>query len=394
MFTVASDYAELIELLVGAIVVSTYFGGRKHSCPNEISESLTIILTKLWKRFSGHVPDPDSIRKRLEEEGDWDERSKNRINDAMLVMILYGAFSLFYCGNCYRLCSGKALYSITPYGIIIDSIFIFVYYIFLGFRYGRKYILIDKIARLLKILFSIILLILSLSYYKDFYINDEQAHFLATGLILFVTCTLSVLVLLFFTIRNKAISRKTTKLIVKLSCIIDALDIIEQNADSSVVDKNKLILKKADNKESDTYGEIKVILKKNEYNKLDTFRGEYLIILGFNLAINSIQYVMEISDRSHVHVYAPSDEDEKDIELIKINCDKDNKASYVIRFYEYLLHIVLKKQIMYNKAVRKAKKIPNNSQLKIEKNKVFDRYLRKVLNQTSRYGIPVNKRTE
>lgn len=393
MFTVASDYAELIELLVGAIVVSTYFGGRKHSCPKEISESLKIILSELWKRFSGHVPDPDSIRKRLEEEGDWDERSKNRINDAMLVMILYGAFSLFYCGNCYRLCSGKALYSITPYGIIIDSIFIFVYYIFLGFRYGRKYVLIDRIARLLKILFSIILLLLSLSYYKDFYIDDEQAHSLATGLILVVTCTLSVLVLLFFTIRNKAITRKTSKLIVKLSCIIDSLDIIEKNADFSVVDKNKLVLKKTDNKEMDTYGRIKEKLKKAEYKKSDIYRGEYLIKLSFKLAINSIQYVMDISDKRNVHVYTLNENDEKGIESMIINRNII-KASYVIRFYEFLLHIVLKKQIMYNKALRKARKIPNNSQLKIEKNKVFDRYLRKVLNQTSRYGIPVNKRTE
>lgn len=393
MFTVASDYAELIELLVGAIVVSTYFGGRKHSCPKEISESLKIILSELWKRFSGHVPDPDSIRKRLEEEGDWDERSRNRINDAMLVMILYGAFSLFYCGNCYRLCSGKALYSITPYGIIIDSIFIFVYYIFLGFRYGRKYVLIDRIARLLKILFSIILLLLSLSYYKDFYIDDEQAHSLATGLILVVTCTLSVLVLLFFTIRNKAITRKTSKLIVKLSCIIDALDIIEKNADFSVVDKNKLVLKKTDNKEMDTYGRIKEKLKKAEYKKSDIYRGEYLIKLSFKLAINSIQYVMDISDKRNVHVYTLNENDEKGIESMIINRNII-KASYVIRFYEFLLHIVLKKQIMYNKALRKARKIPNNSQLKIEKNKVFDRYLRKVLNQTSRYGIPVNKRTE
>lgn len=393
MFTVASDYAELIELLVGAIVVSTYFGGRKHSCPKEISESLKIILSELWKRFSGHVPDPDSIRKRLEEEGDWDERSRNRINDAMLVMILYGAFSLFYCGNCYRLCSGKALYSITPYGIIIDSIFIFVYYIFLGFRYGRKYVLIDRIARLLKILFSIILLLLSLSYYKDFYIDDEQAHSLATGLILVVTCTLSVLVLLFFTIRNKAITRKTSKLVVKLSCIIDALDIIEKNADFSVVDKNKLVLKKTDNKEMDTYGRIKEKLKKAEYKKSDIYRGEYLIKLSFKLAINSIQYVMDISDKRNVHVYTLNENDEKGIESMIINRNII-KASYVIRFYEFLLHIVLKKQIMYNKALRKARKIPNNSQLKIEKNKVFDRYLRKVLNQTSRYGIPVNKRTE
>lgn len=390
MFTVASDYGELIELLIGAIVVSTYFGGKKHSCPNEISHSLKSISSELWERFSGHVPNPDSIRKHLEEDGDWDERSKNRINDAMLVMILYGAFSLFYCGNCYRLCSGEVAHSLTPCGIIIDSITIFVYYIFLGLRYGRRYNLIDKTLRVLKILFTIILFALSLTYYKDSNINNAQAHSIATCLILFVTCTLSVLVLLFFTVRNKAITKKTSKLLVKLSCIIDALVIIEQNADCSVVDKDMKILEKAYNQkqEQDTYNKIKDSLEKTGYKKANVCREECLIKLGFKLTINSIQYVTEIKDNSNVNCYLPSDLDEKNIKSI---LDNNHNKSYIIRFYHYLIHIILKKQIMYNKAVKKAKKIPNNSQLKIEKNKVFDNYLKNILNRINRYGIPIKK---
>ena len=42
MFAVASDYSTLIELLVGAIIVSTYFGGKKVPYPDDIGCSTII----------------------------------------------------------------------------------------------------------------------------------------------------------------------------------------------------------------------------------------------------------------------------------------------------------------------------------------------------------------
>lgn len=365
MFVIASDYSTLIELLIGAIVVSTFFSGKKIPYPNDTRIS---ILKRTWSElkanYSGHI-DEKKYDKKF-SKGDWDDRTQRRIKDTMLVMILYGAFSLFYCGNCNRTCCGSITYTITPYGIILDSILIAVYYVFQVARYILKYSSIDKWLRNIKMALSIVLFCLSVSYFKNYHVQDKDIHEIATITIL-CTCILPMLVLLLYSFRFHRILKKISKYVDKLSCVIIPLKVIEENPDFFVVDKINRILDE-------------VSKETNKNKKL------YLMEYCIDLAKDGIQYVSDIENNDY-KIHHPED---SEIKSLLYNGNSWCEKRYIKKIQKYLSKPDNNDGI--NKA--KEKKANNLVQLRRDKNSVFDFKIDMFADNITKYGIQLLKSSD
>lgn len=368
MFLVPSDYNTLIEFLVGAVVVSTYFAGKKVPYPKQISLSITNIWKILRNRYSGHIPSPDNKIYKQFDEGDWDHRTQQRIKDSMIVMIVYGAFSLFYCGNCTRLCCGNISYSITPVGIIADSVLILIYYIFQWVRYGLSYESYDRNLCYLKMALSIILFILSISCLKGFLVEKQSLHSIATITIL-CTCILPILVLLLYTLKYRyVINKRINKYIDELSCLVIALDVIEGIPDASVSDKIKGILEEV----------------KKEGNK---HKRLYLIQLCLDLAKDGIQYVSGVEEKDGKRTCNYRKPNKEEIDAI---CSKTKK--WRENYYIKKMQCSLEKPNInagVDKVENRNVEAQNIAQLILNQNEVFDSKIKDILYNIYRYGIPV-----
>lgn len=365
MFAVVSDYTALIGFLVGAVVVSAYFASKSVPYPNELKKKLTNIWDVLRDIHSGHIPSSNSEIYRHFDVGDWDKRTQHRVKDTMIVMFFYGAFSLFYCGTCTRYCCEKISYTMTPYGILLDSILIFVYYFYQFVRYGEKYTTTDKWIKHIKEALSLLLLGTSVIF-KDFYSNDVQAQVIATIFILCICISLMVLLLL-FNFKNHYIERKITRYIDELSCIKSSLDIIEQNSNETVSNKINGILKT-------------IISSDNTHKKT------YTIKLCYYLAIDGIQFVSGIEkDKNEYKFYSPEG-------VLDNTTFKPNLIG------KMLLMKIRKalKHPQYNEGMKKAKEITSNNkannfaQLILKKNEIFDQEIVNKLGKIIKYGISIN----
>ena len=281
----------------------------------------------------------------------------------MLIMILYGAFSLFYCGNCNRINSGDVSFTITPYGIIIDSIMIFIYYIYQVGRYEFKYSSQDKWVRNIKMGLSIVAIILSIiSYYNDYHTQDKIAHKIATISIL-LTCTLPMIVLLIYSLRDYRIYRKNSEYVHELSCVIVPIQVIEKNENSTVVEKINEIM-----------NEVKC--------ETDKKMRLYLMKFCLNLADDSVQYIKDIDCNGNKVFY---NHNNLKIESFTYEGKKWREKLYLKKIRKSL------NNPDFNEGDNNTKEINNHAQLTMKKNEVFDHRINELFEKITKCGINLLK---
>ena len=138
MFECASDFATLIQLLVGGFFVTIYFLNKEKNYLDDeyicaLRDAHNFLTTKRQSSL------PKEYLTSSSWNLNWYDRIKKYTRDHMLSLLLYGIVSLYYCSCCARIDGKVMINGASTCGIVIYSILMFFYQIFITVKYGYDY---------------------------------------------------------------------------------------------------------------------------------------------------------------------------------------------------------------------------------------------------------------